>query len=68
MRARRAGQGSEFWLMQVERDIGSVDRSAVRFHRFATRNDAALAASLARRALAHRRKEVRGQPRIRPTS
>ncbi len=56
MRARRVGQGSEFRLMQVEQEIGYVSRNAVRFHGFATRSDAAAAASLAQRALSRRRK------------
>jgi hypothetical protein len=44
--------------MQDERDIGWVNRSAVGFHGFASRNDAALAASLAQVALTRRRKEA----------
>jgi hypothetical protein len=51
------GNGAEFRLLQDEREIGSVDAGAVRFHGFATRSDAALAASVAYGALARRRGE-----------
>jgi hypothetical protein len=57
MRARRMSNGAEFRLLQDEREIGSVDPGAVRFHGFSTRSDAALAASVAYRALALRRGE-----------
>jgi hypothetical protein len=60
MRVRRVGNGAEFRLLQDEREIGSVDAGAVRFHGFETRNDAALAASVAYRALAQRRGERAG--------
>jgi hypothetical protein len=55
MRARRVGTGSEFRLFQDEKEIGQVDGSRVSFAGFATRDDAALAASAAHHALALRR-------------
>ena len=55
MRARRIGAGSEFRLFQDEQEIGQVDGAAVSFWGFATRDDAALGASAAYRALARRR-------------
>lgn len=58
MRARRVGTGSEFRLFQDEQEIGAVDGTAVSFQGFATRDDAALAASAAYRALARRRAVV----------
>ncbi len=57
MRARRIGTGSEFRLFQDEREIGHVDGTTVSFQGFATRDDAALAASVAHRALTRRRGE-----------
>lgn len=62
MRARRVGRGSEFRLIQNEREIGHVTSNAVRFHGFATRDDAAAAAALAHRALARRRKPPARRP------
>jgi hypothetical protein len=59
MRARRAGSGSEFRLLQDEMEVGRVDGTTVRFLGFATREDAALAASAAHHALARRRGEQR---------
>jgi hypothetical protein len=58
MRVRRIGSGTEFRLIQDEQEIGCVDQNAVRFHGFGTRMDAALAASLAHRALTDRRGEA----------
>jgi hypothetical protein len=55
MRARRVGAGSVFRLFQDEQEVGEVDGTAVSFRGFATRDDAALAASAAYRALARRR-------------
>jgi hypothetical protein len=55
MRARRVGAGSEFRLFQDEREIGAVDGTMVSFRGFASRDDAALGASAAYRALARRR-------------
>jgi hypothetical protein len=55
MRARRVGNGSEFGLFQHGSEIGRVDGSTVSFTGFATRFDAALAASAGHRALALRR-------------
>lgn len=57
MRARRIGTGSEFRLFQDEQEIGHVDGTTVSFRGFATREDAALAASVAHRALTRRRGE-----------
>jgi hypothetical protein len=57
MRARRAGTGSEFRLLQDEKEVGCVDGTSVRFRGFATREDAAIAASAAHHALAQRRGE-----------
>lgn len=57
MRARRAGTGSEFRLFQNEQEIGRVEDSKVTFRGFETRDDAALAASAAHRALTKRRKK-----------
>jgi hypothetical protein len=54
MRARRVGNGSEFRLFQDEKEIGRVDATAVSFMGFVTRDDAALAATMAYRALARR--------------
>jgi hypothetical protein len=58
MRARRVGAGSEFRLFQDEQEIGQVDGAGVSFRGFATRDDAALGASAAYRALARRRAVV----------
>ncbi len=55
MRARRIAAGSEFRLLQDEREIGYVDGTRVSFRGFATRDDAALAASVAHQALTRRR-------------
>ena len=57
MRARRIGTGSEFRLFQDEQEIGRVEGSKVTFRGFETRDDAALAASAAHRALTKRRKK-----------
>jgi hypothetical protein len=57
MRARRVGTGSEFRLFQDEQEIGRVDGTTVSFLGFATRDDAALAASVAHLALTRRRGE-----------
>ena len=59
MRARRIAAGSGFRLLQDEQEIGYVDGTRVSFRGFATRDDAALAASVAHRALARRRGEQR---------
>jgi hypothetical protein len=59
MRARRIAAGSEFRLLQNEQEIGYVDGTRVSFRGFATRDDAALAASVAHRALTRRRGEQR---------
>jgi hypothetical protein len=55
MRARRVGTTPEFRLFHDEQEIGSVDGTRARFRGFASREDAALAASVADRALARRR-------------
>jgi len=55
MRARRVGTGPEFRLFQDDKMIGRVDRTTVTFLGFATRDDAALAASIAHLALTRRR-------------
>jgi len=55
MRARRVGTGCEFRLFQDEQEIGRVDGISVIFLGFATRADAALAASIAHLALTRRR-------------
>jgi hypothetical protein len=55
MRARRVGTGSEFRLFQGEHEIGRVNGTTVSFLGFATREDAALAASVAHLALTRRR-------------
>lgn len=55
MRARRVGTRPEFRLFQDERQIGHVDSTSIRFVGFETRDDAALAASTAHRALTRRR-------------
>jgi hypothetical protein len=55
MRARRVAATSEFRLFQDEQEIGYVDETRVMFQGFASREDAALAASVAHRALARRR-------------
>jgi len=55
MRARRVGTGSEYRLFQDEQEIGRVDSTAVSFRGFATRDEAALAASAAYHALSQRR-------------
>lgn len=60
MRARRVAAGSELELFQDKRQIGRVDGTTVSFEGFATRDDATLAASVARQALARRRAD---QPR-----
>jgi len=57
MRARRVGTGSEFRLFQDEQEIGRVDGTTVSFLGFATRDDAAVAASVAHLALTRRRGE-----------
>ena len=57
MRARRIAAGSEFRLLQDEQEIGYVDGTRVSFRGFTTRDDAALAASVAHRALTRRRGE-----------
>ena len=57
MRARRVGTTSEFRLFQNERPIGRVDGASVSFRGFETRDDAALAASAAHRALTKRRRK-----------
>jgi hypothetical protein len=54
MRARRIGTGTGFLLYQDEKEIGRLDDTTVSFRGFATRDDAALAASAAYRALAQR--------------
>jgi hypothetical protein len=59
MRARRIAAGSGFRLLQDEQEIGYVDGTRVSFRGFATRDDAALAASVAHRALTRRRGEQR---------
>jgi hypothetical protein len=59
MRARRAGNGPEFRLLQDEQEIGRVDGTRVRFLGFATRDDAALAASVAHLALTRLREKQR---------
>jgi hypothetical protein len=66
MRARRVGNGSEFRLFQDEKEIGRVDDTTVSFLGFATRDDAALAASAAYRALAQRWPEA-ARPEESPT-
>lgn len=66
MRARRIAAGSEFRLLQDEREIGYVDGTRVSFRGFAARDDAALAASVAHQALNRRRGEQRhsvGEPK-----
>src|SRR4051812_19435942 len=55
MRARRVGTGSVYRLFQDEQEIGCVDSTAVSFRGFATRNEAALAASAAYHELGRRR-------------
>jgi len=55
MRARRIGTGSKYRLFQDEHEIGRVEATAVSFRGFATRDDAALAASAAYHALGQRR-------------
>jgi len=55
MRARRVGTGPEFRLFQDDKMIGRVDGTTVSFLGFATRDDAALAASIAHLALTRRR-------------
>jgi hypothetical protein len=55
MRARRVATTSEFRLFQDEQEIGYVDETRVMFQGFASREDAALAASVVHRALARRR-------------
>jgi hypothetical protein len=59
MRARRVGTTPELRLFQDEQEIGSVDGTRARFRGFASRDDAALAASVAALALTRRRG---GQP------
>ena len=59
MRARRIAAGSEFRLLQDEQEIGYVDGTRVSFRGFVTRDDAALAASVAHQALTRRRAEQR---------
>jgi len=55
MRARRIGTGSEYRLFQDEQEIGWVNSTAVGFRGFATRDEAARAASAAYHALGQRR-------------
>jgi hypothetical protein len=55
MRARRVGTGSEYRLFQDDQEIGRVDSTAVSFRGFATRDEAALAASAAYHAVSQRR-------------
>ncbi len=55
MRARRVGTGSEYHLVQDEQEIGWVNSTAVGFRGFATRDEAARAASAAYHALGQRR-------------
>jgi hypothetical protein len=57
MRARRIAAGSEFRRLQDEQEIGYVDGTRVSFREFTTRDDAALAASVAHQALTRRRGE-----------
>jgi hypothetical protein len=59
MRARRVGTASQFRLYQNEQEIGRVDGTTVTFVGFPTRDDAALGASVAHRALRRRRKKQR---------
>lgn len=59
MRARRIAAGSEFRLLQDEQEIGYLDGIRVSFRGFVTRDDAALAASVAHQALTRRRGERR---------
>ncbi len=59
MRARRVGGEPAFRLLQDEQEIGRVDGTRVSFLGFATRDDAALAASVAHLALARRREKKR---------
>jgi hypothetical protein len=59
MRARRIAAGSEFRLLQDEQEIGYVDGTRVSFRGFVTRDDAALAASVAHQALIRRRGKQR---------
>ncbi|HEX5575072.1 MAG TPA: hypothetical protein VFX42_04305 [Gemmatimonadales bacterium] len=56
MRARRVDNGSELRLFQDEREVGLVDGSGVSFRGFETSDDAILAATVAQRALARRRR------------
>jgi hypothetical protein len=56
MRARRVGTKAEFRLFHNERQIGHVDATSLSFVGFETRDDAALAASVAHRALTKRRR------------
>jgi hypothetical protein len=55
MRARRVGPGPEFRLFQGEREIGRIEGPTVSFRGFASRDDAAIAASVAHLALTRRR-------------
>src|SRR5688500_4768578 len=55
MRARRVATTSAFRLFQNEQEIGYVDETRVNFRGFASRDDAARAASVAHRALTRRR-------------
>jgi hypothetical protein len=57
MRARRVATGLGFRLFKDDREIGYVGGTRARFQGFASRDDAALAASVAHRALARRRGE-----------
>jgi hypothetical protein len=57
MRAQRIAAGPEFRLLQDGQEIGYVDGTRVSFRGFAARDDAALAASIAYRALSRRRKK-----------
>jgi hypothetical protein len=67
MRARRVGTGSEYRLFQDEQEIGWVDSTAVGFRGFATRDEAALAASAAYHALGQRRAAPEEAERPLPT-
>lgn len=55
MRARRGATSSEFRLFAGEREIGYINDTTVGFLGFASRTEAALAASVAHRGLARRR-------------
>jgi hypothetical protein len=67
MRARRVGTGSEYRLFQDEQEIGRLDGTAVSFRGFATRDEAALAASAAYHASSQRRAATEEAERPLPT-